>query len=1085
LGKLAPRGLVSAVAPGQLVHITDQLSQRRFLVDTGAAYSVFPYVSTAPPNGPALSGAAGQPIPCWGERYFHLSFGGQSFSWSFLLAAVQFPIIGVDFLRHFGLLVDPAANQLVDRHTLHRFQSSAVSLSSSEASTASHVKAPSRSCGAVSQAATCGLQVEAVCAQAASSSRPPARLLEDQSPPSAHRPLHHHGLSRPSPTSTGSSPASPEDSSVFSPPPFSLRTAVGGDFVSDLLASFPDVVNTEATLPAVRHDVVHHIKTSGPPIALRFRRLGGNKLEAARREFEAMERDGIIERSTSPWASPLHMVPKKDGSWRPCGDFWRLNLVTEPDVYPLPNMLDFSERLSGCTIFSKIDLRKGYWQVPVRPEDKPKTAVIMPFGLFQFRRMPFGLRNAGSSFQRMMDRALSGLGFAYCYLDDLRIASPDLQSHKQHLAAVFKRLRDFGLVINREKCVFAVSSFEFLGHLVSAQGARPLLSYVEAVEHRPRPATIKELHIFLGLINFYRRFIPGAASVLKPLTDTLRGSTSGQQPLLWTADMGASFEAAKQALSKAMWLGHPDPSSTLALHVDASASHVGAALHQRGRGCMAWQPLGFFSKKLDTAQTKWSAFDRELYACVEGIRHFGHILEGRAFTIFTDHKPLVGALARASDPWTARQCRHLSYVAEFTSDVQHVAGQENSVADALSLPPVVALVTPPEVSDLHSLASRQRLCPETLEACTAPSLQVRDYELHGVQLLCDFSTGRPRPLVPREDRRKRLICSRFIWPGMKSEIAAWCRGCVPCQRAKITKQPRASVQPIPIPLRRFSHVHVDLVGPLPVSEDGFLYIFTIIDRTTRWLEAVPLKNMATASCMEAFLSVWVARFGVPETVTSDRGAQFSSASWASFCKRLGVRHIMTTAYHPQANGLVERAHRQLKEALKARGAATDWPAHLPWALLGLHAVPKEISGVSSTEAVYGQPLVLPGEVSIQEESPPLAFKIELASPQPSVTCQPRTYAEVVTSTPRPGLQTASFVYVKRGGPGSPLAPAYAGPYRVLRPGPKFFVLEVGGQQETVSVDRLKPHSGNTSPDVAEPPRRGRPPRRPTSSSVEE
>ncbi len=150
----------------------------------------------------------------------------------------------------------------------------------------------------------------------------------------------------------------------------------------------------------------------------------------------------------------------------------------------------------------------------------------------------------------MMDRALSGLRFAYCYLDDLRIASPDLQSHKQHLAAVFERLRDFGLVMNREKCVFAVSSFEFLGHLVSAQGARPLLSYVEAVEHRPRPATIKELQIFLGLINLYRRFIPGAASVLKPLTDTLRGSTSGQQPLVWTADMEASFEAAKQALSR-------------------------------------------------------------------------------------------------------------------------------------------------------------------------------------------------------------------------------------------------------------------------------------------------------------------------------------------------------------------------------------------------------------------------------------------------------------------------------------------------------------------------------------------------------
>ena len=152
--------------------------------------------------------------------------------------------------------------------------------------------------------------------------------------------------------------------------------------------------------------------------------------------------------------------------------------MTEPDVYPLPNMLDFADRLSGCTVFSKIDLRKGYWQVPVKTEDRAKTTVITPFGLFQFRRMPFGLRNAGSSFQRMMDRVLVNLPFSYCYLDDLRVASPDLKTHQQHLYQVFERLREFGLVINLEKCVFAVASFEFLGHVVSAEGAKPITSYV-------------------------------------------------------------------------------------------------------------------------------------------------------------------------------------------------------------------------------------------------------------------------------------------------------------------------------------------------------------------------------------------------------------------------------------------------------------------------------------------------------------------------------------------------------------------------------------------------------------------------------
>jgi hypothetical protein len=288
------------------------------------------------------------------------------------------------------------------------------------------------------------------------------------------------------------------------------------------------------------------------------------------------------------------MVPKKDGSWRPCGDFRRLNLVTEADVYPLPNMLDFSDRLSGCTVFSKIDLRKGYWQVPVRPEDRPKTAVITPFGLFEFLRMPFGLRNAGSSFQRMMDRVLAGLPFTYCYLDDLRIASPDLEAHQKHLRLVLERLRQFGLVINLDKCVFAVDSFEFLGHVVSSQGARPIKSYVEAVEQRPPPRTVKELQVFLGLVNFYRRFLPGVAVTLQPLTDALRGNRAASEELTWTREMECSFLEAKASLSRATWLGHPSPSAHLALHVDASSSHIGAALHQRLQGRSTWQPLGFF-----------------------------------------------------------------------------------------------------------------------------------------------------------------------------------------------------------------------------------------------------------------------------------------------------------------------------------------------------------------------------------------------------------------------------------------------------------------------------------------------------------
>jgi hypothetical protein len=192
---------------------------------------------------------------------------------------------------------------------------------------------------------------------------------------------------------------------------------------------------------------------------------------------------------------------------------------------------------------------------------------------------------------------------------------------------------------------------------------------------------------------------------------------------------------------------------------------------------------------------------------------------------------------------------------------------------------------------------------------------------------------------------------------------------------------------------------------------------------------------------------------------------------------------MTTAYHPQANGLVERAHRQLKDGLRARQAGADWPAHLPWVLLGLHAAPKEISGVSSAEAVFGQPLVLPGELASPPEASPTDFLDRLASSAPPATCQPRTYAEAAAQPPRQSLQAADMVYVRRGGCNPPLSPAYVGPYKVVLPGPKTFVIEVGGRQETVSVDRLKPHLGSAPPVPAAPPRRGRPPRRQPDSSA--
>ncbi len=846
--------------------------------------------------------------------------------------------------------------------------------------------------------------------------------------------------------------------------------------IRQLLQQYPKLMQPPQYIDEPNHNTVHYINTRGTPVYQKSRRLQPKLEKEVKQEFRNLLRVGVVRQSQSPWASPIVLVKNNKGT-RIAGDYRRLNSKTIPDRYPLPNLFDFSANLNNSKYFSCVDLVRAYFNIPVYSPHIKKTAVISPAGLFEYTRMPFGLKNAPSTFMRFINSILSDLPFLFVYLDDILVFANTKSQHLEYLRILFQRLNNYGLTINFKKSVFCAESVEFLGHTVTAEGVKPTSQRIEFFRNLSRPLTISGLRKLIGVFNFYSRFVKNAAQLMAPFYELLKVKSrkNDKTKIKWTNDLNNAFAAVKAAFSNFVLLHFPQDDVQLQLTTDASNVAIGGVLEQV-TATGERQPLAFYSRKLTDNESKWSTYDKELLALYASVEHFRYLIEGRELQLITDHKPLIYMFQQKKPIKLQRRSRYIEYISQYTTKIKHVSGLSNIVADALSRPEVNVISNNPSKLLMPVTVKNIAEAQENNEEIHKIRISgyrdhvLRDVKFNDCVLFCSFWQGINRPVVPNNLRfsvfRKlhdishpgklttfRLISRRYFWPRMKNDIRKWVQACHGCQRAKITKHTVSPTGEFK-DCSRFTHVHMDIVI-LPDS-DGYRYLCTFIDRKTRWIEAEPLKQITAEQIAKVFYNTWISRYGLPERVTSDRGPQFRSELFQEFCRLLGIDAIQTTAYNPKANGIIERWHRVLKAGLMSCGG--DWLQELPTVLMGLRAVPKGKSFVSAAEMTFGQAIRLPGEFysPSQEMQNKSLFVKQLRNSISELRPVPFNHNSKNKIFVHPDLNSCEYVFVRVDRVRQPLEPPYEGPFPVVKRKPKYFIIQFHNKQDSISIDRLKP-----------------------------
>ncbi|KAK7884629.1 hypothetical protein WMY93_027752 [Mugilogobius chulae] len=775
------------------------------------------------------------------------------------------------------------------------------------------------------------------------------------------------------------------------------------------------------------HLVHHEIDTGDAhPIKTRPRRLPLAHQAAADKAIDGMLKAGIIEPSDSPWASGVVMVNKKNNpEMRFCVDYRPLNSVTRKDSYPLPRIDESLDLVSGSSWFSSLDLRSGYWQVPLSPDARPKTAFCTGRGLWQFRVLPFGLCNAPATFERLMEKVLADIPRQEClvYLDDILVHGNSFETALESLRQVLHRISVAGLKLHPNKCCFMKKELEFLGHKVGGEGISTLEDKVQAVRDWPTPTNLRELKSFIGLASYYRRFVRGFSCIAAPLFTLQRKDCD----FVWTPECDQAFSALKKALTESPILTPPDTNLPFVMDTDASDVGMGAVLSQlRPEG---EKVVAYFSKTFNKAERRYCVTRRELLAIVRAIGHFRYYLCGLPFTIRTDHSALQWLMS-FKEP-EGQIARWLEELAPFNFKVEYRAGGRHANADAMSRRPcdpdncrycgkreareqeLCADGPTCRVAQIHDAfewRAQQEQDPDLqpvlqwVESGQRPqwnevtglslatkglfekfgALRVKDGVLQRgwkepatgeekwqivvpktlrdtVLKTCHGTTGAGHFGVSKTLRRLR---NGFYWGQLRRDVEDFCRRCDLCASYKGPPgQSRAELQQLAVgaPMER---VAVDIMGPFPRTDKGNRYVLAAMDYFTKWPEAFAIPDQEAETVADTLVDGMFSRFGVAEVIHSDQGRNFESAVFSAMCERMGMQKTRTTPLHPQSDGLVERFNRTLAKQLAIVTAEhqRDWDMHLPLVLLAYRSSVQESTSCTPALLMLGRELRTPAEM---------------------------------------------------------------------------------------------------------------------------